>query len=176
MTLRPGLEGVEHFGPAQGIAFSPGGLAMNQEILVLLVVLATGIIGRNSLVTWSAVVLIGLKLFEFEPGFALIDRWGLQVGLTILTLTVLKPFATGESDVTDIFRSLTGVRGLTALAAGVLAAWLGARGLNALSVRPEIITGVLVGTVLGTVFLKGIPVGPLVAVGMAVVLFEFLGS
>lgn len=149
---------------------------MSREVLVLLVLLTIGIVGRNALVTWSAVVLIGLKLFELEKGFALIDRWGIQVGLTVLTVTVLLPFATGESDAADIFRSLTGIRGLTALVAGVLAAWLGARGLDALSASPEIITGVLVGTVLGTVFLRGIPVGPLVAVGMAVVLFELVGS
>lgn len=149
---------------------------MNRELVLLLVILGTGIAGRNALVTWSTVALIGLKLFGLDQAFAFIDRWGIQVGLTILTLTVLLPFATGESDSAAVVRSLTGVRGLAALAAGILAAWLGARGLNALSSSPEIITGVLVGTVLGTVFLKGIPVGPLVAVGMAVVLFEFVGS
>jgi len=148
---------------------------MQRELLLLLIVLATGVVGRNALVTWAAVALIGLRLFGLDGAFALIDKWGIQVGLTVLTLTVLLPFANGESDVADVFRSLTGVRGLTALLAGVLAAWLGARGLHALSGSPEIITGVLVGTVLGTVFLKGIPVGPLVAVGMAVVLFEFIG-
>ncbi len=149
---------------------------MNREIWLLLIVLATGIIGRNELVTWSAVALIALRVFGLDWAFRFMDEHGLQIGLTILTLTVLLPFATGETDVTDVFRSLTGVRGLTALLAGIAAAWLGARGVHALSSSPEIITGVLVGTVIGTVFLKGIPVGPLVAVGMAVVLFEFVGS
>lgn len=148
---------------------------MHAEIWLLLVVLAIGIVGRNALVTWAAVVLIGLKVLGLDWAFALIDKWGIQVGLTVLTLTVLLPFATGETGLTEVFRSLTGLRGLAAMAAGVAAAWLGARGLEALSSSPEIITGVLVGTIVGTVFLRGIPVGPLVAVGMAVVLFEFVG-
>lgn len=149
---------------------------MNRELWLLLIVLATGIVGKNALVTWSAVVLIALRLLGLRWGFALIDKWGIQVGLTILTITVLLPFATGETSLGDVFHSLTGLKGLAAVAAGVAAAWLGARGLGALSASPEIITGVLVGTIIGTVFLKGIPVGPLVAVGMAVVLFEFVGS
>ena len=149
---------------------------MNRELLLLLIVLGIGILGRNALVTWSAVALVGLRLLGLAPAFDFIERWGIQVGLTILTLTVLLPFATGQSGFTDIGRSLSGVRGMAALVAGALAAWLGGRGLQALSASPEIITGVLVGTVLGTVFLKGIPVGPLVAVGMAVVLCEFVGS
>ncbi len=147
---------------------------MGREFLLLLLVLAVGIVGRNSLVTWAAVALVGLKLFGLDKAFQFADQWGIKVGLTILTFTVLLPFATGETDLGDIVRSLTGVKGITALAAGLLAAWLGGRGLNALSASPEIITGVLLGTILGTVFLKGIPVGPLVAVGMAVVLFEFI--
>jgi len=149
---------------------------MNNELALLLIVLVTGIVGRNSLVTWSAVVLIGLKLFGLRAGFALIDRWGLEVGLAIMTITVLLPFATGDSRTSDVLEALKGVKGLTALVAGIAAAWLGARGLDALSASPEIITGVLVGTVVGTVFFGGIPVGPLVAVGIAVVLFEIVGS
>lgn len=148
---------------------------MGREVLLLLVVLAVGIVGRNALVTWAAVVLLGLRLFGLDAALSVVDRWGIQVGLTVLTLTVLVPFATGETGWTDLVRALTGVKGLTALAAGIVAAWLGARGLDALATSPEIITGVLLGTVLGTVFLRGVPVGPLVAVGMAVVLFELVG-
>jgi len=148
---------------------------MDREIILLLLVMGMGIAGRNSLVTWSAVVLIGLRLLGVHQAFAAIDEWGIKVGLTVLMVTVLLPFATGESGAADVAESLKGIKGLTAVAAGILAAWLGARGLTALSVSPEIITGVLAGTILGTVFLKGIPVGPLVAVGIAVVLSELVG-
>jgi uncharacterized membrane protein (DUF441 family) len=149
---------------------------MTRELALLLLVLVMGIIGRNSLVTWSAVGLIALKICGLDQAFGLIDRWGIQIGLTVLTVTVLLPFATGESDTSDVVHALSGLKGITALVAGITAAWLGARGLNALSGSPEIIIGVLVGTVIGTVFFKGMPVGPLVAVGMAVVLCEFVGS
>lgn len=148
---------------------------MTRELALLLLILGLGIAGRNALVTWSAVGLIGLRVLGLNEAFGLIDRWGLQVGLTILTLTVLLPFATGESKAEDVARALSGVKGLTALTAGILAAWLGARGVDALAGSPEIITGVLVGTVLGTLFFRWMPVGPLVAVGMAVVLFELVG-
>jgi uncharacterized membrane protein (DUF441 family) len=150
-------------------------LTVNREVLILLLVLGLGLAGKNPLVTWAAVVLLGLKLMGLDQVLELLDVWGIQIGLSVLTVTVLVPFATGESGPADINQVLTGVKGLTAAAAGVLAAWLGSRGLEALSTSPEIITGVLVGTILGTVFLKGVPVGPLVAVGMAVVLSEFVG-
>jgi len=151
-----------------------GGLAMDREIVALLLIMGMGIAGRNQLVTWAAVILIAVRVFGLHQVFAVIEEWGINAGLTVLTVTVLLPFATGESGAADVVESLRGLKGLTAVAAGLLAAWLGARGLDALAVSPEVITGVLVGTILGTVFLRGIPVGPLVAVGMAAVLFDFV--
>ena len=55
---------------------------------------------------------------------------------------------------------------LTAFAVGILVAWLAGRGVPLMSTRPELVTGLLVGTIIGVAFLGGIPVGPLIAAGI----------
>jgi uncharacterized membrane protein (DUF441 family) len=40
-------------------------------------------------------------------------------------------------------------------------------GLNLLESRPQVILGLVIGSIIGIVFFKGIPVGPLMAGGVA---------
>lgn len=45
-------------------------------------------------------------------------------------------------------------------------AWLGGRGVSLMSAYPTLVTGLLIGTILGVAFLGGVPVGPLIAAGI----------
>ena len=47
-----------------------------------------------------------------------------------------------------------------------IVAWLGGRGVNFMSVQPSVIGGLLIGTVIGVAFFRGVPVGPLIAAGI----------
>ena len=52
------------------------------------------------------------------------------------------------------------------IAVGILVAWLGGRGVSLMSGSPTLVTGLLIGTILGVAFLGGVPVGPLIAAGI----------
>ena len=43
---------------------------------------------------------------------------------------------------------------------------MGGRGVNFMSVQPSVIGGLLIGTVIGVAFFRGVPVGPLIAAGI----------
>ena len=45
-------------------------------------------------------------------------------------------------------------------------AWFGGRGVGLLGTQPVLITGLLIGTIIGVSFFGGIPVGPLIAAGI----------
>jgi uncharacterized membrane protein (DUF441 family) len=53
-----------------------------------------------------------------------------------------------------------------AVLVGIFVAWLGGRGVSYMSVQPSVIGGLLMGTVIGVAFFRGVPVGPLIAAGI----------
>ena len=55
---------------------------------------------------------------------------------------------------------------IIAIVAGIIVAWLGGRGVNLMGNQPVLVTGLLIGTIIGVAFLKGVPVGPLIAAGI----------
>ena len=55
---------------------------------------------------------------------------------------------------------------LLAIVIGILVAWFGGRGVGLLGTQPVLITGLLIGTIIGVSFFGGIPVGPLIAAGI----------
>jgi uncharacterized membrane protein (DUF441 family) len=57
-------------------------------------------------------------------------------------------------------------KSLLAIAIGVLVAWLGGRGVKLMTNQPDVVAGLLIGTVAGVAVLRGVPVGPLIAAGI----------
>ena len=53
---------------------------------------------------------------------------------------------------------------------GVFVAWLGGKCVPVMSEQPVLVTGLLIGTIIGVSFVGGIPVGPLIAAGILAVL------
>lgn len=54
-----------------------------------------------------------------------------------------------------------------AIAVGVIVSWLGgACGVTLMGSQPQLVAGLLVGTVLGAALFRGVPVGPLIAAGL----------
>ena len=65
-----------------------------------------------------------------------------------------------------ILKSFMHWKSLCAIGIGLLVAWLGGRGVSLMSNQPNIVAGLLIGTVAGVALLKGVPVGPLIAAGI----------
>lgn len=134
------------------------------SVLVILIII--GIIGKAPLIATSACVLLVLKLTNLTHYFPLIERRGLELGLLFLMLSVLVPFATGKITGKEIKDSLISIPGLLALVGGCLATYMNGDGLRMLKLQPELLIGLVAGSILGIVFFKGIPVGPLMAAGL----------
>lgn len=139
---------------------------LDLNLIVLLVLLACGIFSHNSAVTIAAAVLIVFRITPLNEYFYLLQNHGLNIGIIILTIGVLTPIASGKIPGDAILKSFLSWKSLLAIAVGVLVAWLGGRGVKLMSNQPNIVAGLLIGTVAGVAILRGVPVGPLIAAGI----------
>jgi len=98
----------------------------------------------------------------------------LEIGLLFLLLSVLVPFADGQMNYKDIIKGIFSWQGLICAFGGALATYMNGAGLYMLKVQPELMTGLVVGAIIGIVLFKGIPVGPLMAAGLAAMIIKFI--
>lgn len=151
-----------------------GQFSMAQDIF-LLVLLATGVVGQNNLVAVSCAILLLLRFLNLYQVMPYLEGPGLKIGLTLLILSIVTPFASSKVEMKQVTEAVVRPAGAIAFLTGIVGACLGARGVIILQNHPEAILGLVLGTIVGATFFKGIPVGPLVAAGMAAVILQLLG-
>lgn len=139
---------------------------LDLNLIVLIVLLACGVFSHNAAVTIAAAVLIVFRITPLSEYFPLLQQHGLNIGIIILTIGVLTPIASGKIPGDEILKSFFNWKSLFAIAIGVFVAWLGGRGVQLMSNQPNIVAGLLIGTVAGVALLRGVPVGPLIAAGI----------
>lgn len=135
-----------------------------ETLLVILILI--GLLGKSHIVATAACILLIVKLTRAYSLFPLLDRRGLELGLLFLMISVLVPFATEKVTARDIFDCFTTVPGILAILGGALATYMNGQGLTLLKFDPQLMAGLVVGGIIGIVFFRGQPVGPLMAAGL----------
>ncbi|WP_250314391.1 DUF441 domain-containing protein [Neisseria sp. Marseille-Q6792] len=133
--------------------------------LFLVAMIFLGVISQNNSITVSATILLLMQqtaLVQFVP---LIEKHGLNIGIIILTVSVLSPLVSGRIQIPPAAGFLN-LKMAAAVAIGIFVAWIAGRGVPLMGQQPVLITGLLIGTVIGVTFMGGIPVGPLIAAGI----------
>lgn len=138
--------------------------------LILLALAALGIFSSNSTITIAMIVLLLLRVLNMHTVFPWIEKYGLTIGIVILTIGVMSPIASGKLSVEQLTSSFLNWQSLLAIAVGMLVAYLGGRGAALMTQSPTVVAGLLIGTVLGVALFRGVPVGPLIAAGILSVL------
>ena len=140
-------------------------LQFNPIAIFLGVLICLGVIGNNSSITISATVLLLMQQTFLAKYLPYMEKYGLNLGIIILTVGVLAPIISGKIQLPG-FVALLNWKMLLAIVIGILVAWFGGRGVGLLGTQPVLITGLLIGTIIGVSFFGGIPVGPLIAAGI----------
>lgn len=141
--------------------------------LIILTVLAVAVLGGNNTVALASALVLIINLAGLGQAILpFLEARGLEIGIVILTAAILAPLASGKIDSQQVVSTLTNVRTLLAVAIGVLVAFLGGKGVDLLTVEPQLITGVVFGTIIGVAFFKGVPVGPLICAGILYFIFK----
>ncbi|AKJ42915.1 DUF441 domain-containing protein [Pragia fontium] len=140
--------------------------SIDPTLIVLLVLAGLGILSHNNTVTIAILVLLILRLTPLEAAFPMVQKYGLTVGITILTVAVMSPLASGKMTPSVLMQVFVNWQSLVAIVIGIAVAWLGGRGVTLMTSQPTIVAGLLIGTIIGVAFFRGIPVGPLIAAGV----------
>ena len=141
-------------------------MMMEFSLLFLTIFLFLGILSQNMALIISILVLMLLKVTPLSPCFSFIQKNGTNIGIIILTISVLVPIASGSMTTSAILHSFKDWHSLIAILVGICVSWLGGRGVNVMVTYPNIVSGLLIGTVTGVAFFRGVPVGPLIAAGL----------
>lgn len=144
---------------------------MNGNIL-LVILIVIGLIGRSPIITTASCLLLAVKLVGLDRFFPSMERRGLELGLLFLTIGVLVPFASERITLKHIMSVFTTWPGIIALLGGAIATYMNGKGLELLKIDPQLIVGLVIGSIFGIVFLRGIPVGPLMAAGITAFLLK----
>ena len=133
--------------------------------LFLVTLIFLGVVSNNSSITISAAVLLLMQQTALSQYIPFVEKHGLQVGIIILTIGVLSPLVSGKIQIPPLSEFLN-FKMIAAVLIGIFVAWLAGRGVPLMSEQPVLVTGLLIGTVIGVAFVGGLPVGPLIAAGL----------
>lgn len=151
-----------------------GGRAVHGSILIL-VVFALGVAARSTSLTIAAAILLLIQLVQAKRLLPLLEERGVELGLLFLMIAVLAPVALEKVGKEEIVATFSSLPGIAAIVGGVIATRLNGMGLNLLESQPQVIMGLVIGSIIGIVFLKGVPVGPLMAGGIAALFLYIIG-
>lgn len=139
-----------------------------QAFLFLILLMVISLVAKNQSLFIASSVLITLKAVGIDiKWFEFLQKNGINWGVTVITLAVLAPIATGAIGFKDLGAALKSPYAWIALAAGILVALIAKNGIVLLAEDPHITTALVFGTVLAVALFNGIPVGPLVGAGIA---------
>lgn len=145
------------------------------SFLLILIVLAIGLLARSHLVVLAALLLLIMRILNLQGVFKLLAAKGIDAGLLLLLLTVLLPLATDQVSLKDLRDTFISPPGVMALVGGLIATKMNGMGVDLLKVEPQLVIGMVVGSVIGIVFWGGVPVGPLMAGGITALLVKIFG-
>lgn len=142
---------------------------MGQEYIIMLAILICGVVGHNMSVAYAAGAVILLKVLGLNQVIDVLGDKGITWGIILLTAAIFVPIATGKITWADIMHCFQSSVGIVSLIVGAGVAIFGYLGVDYMKASPEVATALIIGTMIGVFFFRGIPVGPLIASGVVYV-------
>ncbi|WHX39582.1 DUF441 domain-containing protein [Mesobacillus sp. AQ2] len=151
---------------------------MLEPMLFLLTLLVIAFVAKNQSLIIAVLVLLVMKIAGFEgKTFSLLQGKGINWGVTVITIAVLAPIASGDIGFKDLSGAFKSPYAWIALISGMAVALLAKGGVTLLAEDPHITTALVLGTILAVSIFKGVAVGPLIGAGIAYAamkIFDFL--
>lgn len=149
---------------------------MQSPLLVLAVICVLGLVGHNYSVAIASGVLFVLRFIGANQVLTYLQTYGLDAGIILLTAAVLTPVATGKIGALQMKEAFLSPLGLVAIGVGIVVAIFAGRGVVFIKNDPLTISAIVVGTLIGVTFFRGVAVGPLIAAGLTAIILEMYQS
>ncbi|WP_369818772.1 DUF441 domain-containing protein [Anoxybacillus sp. B7M1] len=132
-------------------------------------------IAKNHSLIIAVGVLLGIKLIGLEGKWLpVIQAKGINWGVTVITIAVLAPIATGEIGFKQLGASLQSLSAWIALLSGVFVALIAKGGVTLLSTDPHMTAALVLGTIIAVSLFHGVAVGPLIGAGIAYMVMKVI--
>jgi len=140
----------------------------SQPMLFLVVLLVIGLVAKNQSLIIAVAFLLILKLIGLDGKvFPFLQSKGINIGVTVITIAVLVPIATGDIGFKQLGEAVKSSYAWIALGAGIAVAIIAKYGLTLLEDDPHITTALVFGTILAVALFQGVAVVPLIGGGIA---------
>lgn len=135
--------------------------------LFLGLILIIALVGKNTSLIIASIAVMVIKALPFtQKWLPIIQNKGINWGVTIISIAILIPIATGEITFHDLVHIFKTPAGWIAISMGIAVAILSRLGVNQLSASPQVTVALVFGTIMGVVLFKGIAAGPVIASGL----------
>lgn len=142
--------------------------------IVLLVVAVASLFFKDYLLAGAAVLLLILSLVDWKPALDLLQKYTFPTGIFFLMIFILLPVATKKVKLDQSLSFYLDWKVIVAIVAGILISYLGGVGVKAMPQYPQVLLGVIIGTLIATLFMNGLPAGLIIAAGVVGILIKFL--
>lgn len=141
---------------------------LNQAVIFLVFLLCIGFIAKNQSLIIAVLILLLIKAMGVdEKVLSTVQTKGINIGITIITIAVLTPIASGQIGFNNLMDAFKSPFAWIALISGMAVALLAKGGVVLLAEDPHITTALVFGTILAVSVFKGVAVGPLIGAGIA---------
>lgn len=145
---------------------------IGQEYIIMGAILLFSIVGHNMSVAYAVGIVLVIKILGLTQVMNALGSYGLNYGIILLTAAILVPIADGRITWEIILESFKSPAGIVAILVGIGVAMAGGAGVGYLKATPEIVSAIIIGTMSGVFFFKGVAVGPLIAAGIVCAIME----
>jgi len=150
-------------------------MLFNQATAFLAILFIIGLLGKNQSLMIAVGALLITKLIGLDTKiYPYLQSKGIHWGVTIITIAVLVPIATGEIGFKQLLEATKSSYAWIALISGIFVALLAKGGVTLLADDPHITTALVFGTIIAVALFKGVAVGPLIGAGIAYLAMRIL--
>ncbi len=135
-------------------------------LLILLGLAALGFISHNTTVAVSILVLIIVRVTPLSTFFPWIEKQGAKYRDNHSDDWRYGPHRQRDATALNLDSLVSELEIAGGNCSRRYCLWLGGRGVTLMGSQPQLVAGLLVGTVLGVALFRGVPVGPLIAAGL----------
>ncbi|PIC05425.1 hypothetical protein CS060_04995 [Anoxybacillus flavithermus] len=146
-----------------------------QPFIFLFILLVIGMVAKNQSLIVAVLFLLVVK--SIGLGYKILpylEQKGINLGVTIITIAVLVPIATGKIGFKELTESVRSIYAWIAMLSGIAVALLAKGGVVLLAKDPHMTTALILGTILAVSLFKGVAVGPLIGAGIAYVIMKMV--
>ncbi|WP_338777558.1 DUF441 domain-containing protein [Metabacillus sp. FJAT-52054] len=148
---------------------------MSQASLFLLILLGIGVFAKNQSLMIAVGFLLAVKWTGLDAKlFPLLQSKGINWGVTVITIAVLVPIATGDIGFKQMGDALKSYYAWIAVGSGIAVALIAKNGVTLLAQDPHITAALVLGTILAVALFNGVAVGPLIGAGIAYLVMQFV--